>query len=219
VPGKLSRDVIARAGLRLLDEAGLAGVTMRSVATALGIQAPTLYWHLSSKQELVDAIANIIAADFAQRLRPRSANQPIAHWLAEWARSLRAAILAHRDGARVFAGSYTPAIDQCNELALAEMRGVGFTLELAAKAVLTLFHYTTGSAVEEQARTGIDYDASPYEAGTYDAQLYPLCAQAAPMQFYQDPDAQFEAGLIVVLSGITAVHEMKRFPKAPRRRQ
>ena len=46
------RSQIADAARDLLEEAGPDGLTMRSLAARLGIQAPSLYKHMASKDEL-----------------------------------------------------------------------------------------------------------------------------------------------------------------------
>jgi AcrR family transcriptional regulator len=61
--GKLNRDVIAQAGLRLLDATGIEGITMRALAAELGVQAPTLYWHVKSKQDIFRAMAVAMSRD------------------------------------------------------------------------------------------------------------------------------------------------------------
>ena len=50
----LSRDTVVRAALELLDEVGLADLTLRGVAERLGVQAPALYWHVRNRQDLID---------------------------------------------------------------------------------------------------------------------------------------------------------------------
>lgn len=206
VPGmKVSRETIARAGLRLLDKEGIDGLTMRSIAAAVGVRAPTLYWHVNSKRALLDAMADVIAADAAKRVRPRRAEESLAEWLAETAQALRAAMLQHRDGARVFVGSYTPSALPINELVLQELTAAGFPLELAALSAVTLLHYTTGYVIEEQAQAGKDYPRNPYAtAETIDPQYYPLTAQALQVTFNPDGQAGFQAGLELVLAGILA---------------
>jgi TetR/AcrR family tetracycline transcriptional repressor len=58
----IQQEVIVRAALTLLDEVGLEGLTMRRLATALKIQAPSLYWHFPNKQALLDGMADAIFA-------------------------------------------------------------------------------------------------------------------------------------------------------------
>jgi TetR/AcrR family tetracycline transcriptional repressor len=205
VPPKLTRDVIARTGLDLLNEHGLDGLSMRTLATALGVQAPTLYWHVKNKRELLDAMADVIAAEACQRLRPHDDRDSASDWLADTARAIRSAMLRYRDGARVFVGSVTPSARPANELVLAGLQSAGFSLDAAAQAVLTVLHYVTGSAIEEQARSGIDYADNPYaNAELLDAEQFPLSAHVRHVLFNSDADASFEGGLTVVLAGITA---------------
>jgi TetR/AcrR family tetracycline transcriptional repressor len=207
VPPKLNRDVIARAALQLLDRAGIEGVTMRSLADDLGVRAPTLYWHVKSKRELLDAMADVIAEDGGSRVRPRSPEEPVEQWLGDLARSYRASMLRYRDGARVFVGSLTPNAPHTTELALRELRDAGYSLQTAAEAIVTLVSYTTGSVIEEQARIGLDYPENPYRHNTVDAERFPLSAQALPAMFNPNADAGFEAGLRMVLAGIRATRD------------
>lgn len=205
MPPKLTRDVIARTGLDLLGEHGLDGLSMRTLAAALGVQAPTLYWHVKNKRELLDAMADVIAAEASQRLRPRDDGDSVPDWLGDVARAIRAAMLRYRDGARVFVGSVTPSARPANELVLGGLQSAGFDLDAAAQAVLVLLHYVTGSAIEEQARTGTDYEDNPYaNADLLDAERFPLTAAVRLVMFNPDADASFESGLRTVLAGITA---------------
>ena len=54
-------DVVARA-LRVLDDHGLADLTMRRLGTELGVQPSALYHHFPSKQVLLAAVADEILA-------------------------------------------------------------------------------------------------------------------------------------------------------------
>lgn len=52
---KLDRDRIVEAALAMMDDHGIEWLTMRRLADALGVSAPTLYWHLPDKDALHDA--------------------------------------------------------------------------------------------------------------------------------------------------------------------
>ncbi len=65
---KVNPQIIVRAGLALLNEIGLEQLTLRRLAVELSIQAPTLYWHFKSKEELIDAMATLILAEGASKL-------------------------------------------------------------------------------------------------------------------------------------------------------
>lgn len=81
---------IVDTALALLDEYGLPDLTMRRLATALGVQPSALYWHVDNKQSLLAALADRIVTEAtpADSVRAEA-----------WA--LRDALLRHRDGAEV----------------------------------------------------------------------------------------------------------------------
>lgn len=51
----MDRSQIVDTALVLMDEHGVEWLTMRRLAAALGVSAPTLYWHLPDKNALHDA--------------------------------------------------------------------------------------------------------------------------------------------------------------------
>ncbi|MFF1561691.1 TetR/AcrR family transcriptional regulator [Streptomyces sp. NPDC058279] len=56
----LSRALIARAALDLLDEQGVEALKMRTIADRLGVRGASLYHHVASKEDLLDAVAELI---------------------------------------------------------------------------------------------------------------------------------------------------------------
>ncbi|SDR89427.1 TetR family transcriptional regulator [Corynebacterium timonense] len=89
---QLSRGAISAAALSILDEYGLADVSMRRVASSLGVAPGALYWHIENKQELISDLAALIIAPLVDAPPPAP---DIA------CARLRAALLRHRDGAEV----------------------------------------------------------------------------------------------------------------------
>lgn len=88
----LSRERIRDKALELIDSDGLAELSMRKLAAALGVQAASLYSHYRTKDELLEGIARGIMAQV-----DASAFETI-EWrdaLKAWARSYRAALAAH----------------------------------------------------------------------------------------------------------------------------
>ena len=104
----VTRGQIVAAALDLLDEAGLDGLTLRQLAGRLGIRAPTLYWHVRDKRELLDLLAAAILDEALAAWREPQPGQPWWEWLGARARVMRAALLAHRDSARIVAGNRPP---------------------------------------------------------------------------------------------------------------
>jgi len=204
---RITSDLIARTALRLLNDVGLDGLTMRVLAKELGVQAPTLYWHVKNKQQVVDAMADLIAAEVADGLEAPGRGVSWQEWAAALARKMRRTMLRYRDGARVAAGAYSshPAVPRTVELTLRTLSDAGFPVADAARAFPVVLHYTVGFTIEEQARTGLGYDgASPYtETGLgVDPEKHPLTASVAKELFAVDTDASFEHGLRIVLTGM-----------------
>jgi AcrR family transcriptional regulator len=90
----LTRQAIVSSALAILDQYGLPDLTMRRLATTLGVQPGALYWHFASKQELLAGMAEVMLADL-----PAPAGGLAG--LAGWARHLDARLLAHHDGAEL----------------------------------------------------------------------------------------------------------------------
>ena len=202
---KLTTDAIARGALRVLNDVGLDGLTMRVLAKELGVQAPTLYWHVKNKQELLDAMAGLLTTETVEGLEAPRRDETWQEWLIALAGRTRQTMLRYRDGARVAAGSNTPnpATARTVELVLRTLQDAGFEVAEAARSFPVILHYTVGFTIEEQARTGVAYERNPYADGPrVDAERYPLTAGVAEQLFSSD---NFDHGLRVILAGMEAV--------------
>lgn len=150
-PG-LTRHTMIETALRLLDEVGLDGLTVRRLATELGVQSPALYWHVRNKQELLDGMAD--AMILAAGMGPPHDGEPWQDWLTRRARAYRQTLLAHRDGARIVAGAawLGPATIRMFNDELAAMVDHGFSPVLALRTVTAISQYTNGFVLLEQAK-------------------------------------------------------------------
>ncbi|MEU0884331.1 TetR/AcrR family transcriptional regulator C-terminal domain-containing protein [Lentzea sp. NPDC005914] len=149
-PG-VTRHTMIETALRLLDEVGLDGLTVRKLATELGVQSPALYWHVRSKQELLDGMADAIIV--AAGMGPPRGGEPWQDWLTRRARTYRQSLLAHRDGARIVASAawLSPATIQMFNDELAALVDRGFTPVLALRTIATISQYVNGFVLLEQA--------------------------------------------------------------------
>ncbi len=209
---KLDTTVIAEAALGLLDEVGLDGMTMRKVAAALDVQAPALYWHVKNKRELLDAMAQAVFVSAVTGVEAPRQGESWQDWVIALASRLRRAMLRHRDGAKVLAGTYVSdeAMWRTVELTLRTLEDAGFAPAEAHRVFPIMLHYTVGFVIEEQARSGAEYTrGNPYDADhlarAVDAERYPRAARMVTAVFGTDPDDEFEHGLRVVLAGVRAV--------------
>ena len=149
-PSRTDRAAIVAAAIMVLDERGLDAVSLRAIATHLGIRQPALYHHFASKAELLAAVANEILAQRHTDRLPADGERWDA-FVARNARSLRRAMLSVRDGARLIAsaGSRSPHPDTAiAQVSLLE--NAGFTAPDAILALIAVARYTIGSAIEQQ---------------------------------------------------------------------
>ena len=101
----LDRSTVVQAALELLKRVGLDGLSTRSLAAALGVKSPALYWHFRNKQELFDAMADAMVSGAG--MGPPSPVETWQTWLARRARAYRASLLAYRDSARIVTEAQT----------------------------------------------------------------------------------------------------------------
>ncbi|AKZ57735.1 TetR family transcriptional regulator [Streptomyces ambofaciens ATCC 23877] len=205
----LDRRRVADTALRLLNEVGLDGLTLRTIARELDVKAPALYWHFKDKQALLDEMAT----EMYRRMVAGTPLDPADTWrerLLKVNRGLRAALLDYRDGAKVFSGSrFTGAVhaEQMEEN-LRLFTAVGLTLAQAVRATTTAYVFTLGFVTEEQGvqplpgerREGYDLDERARLLAAH-----PLTA-AAGAEIFTDYDRHFEEGLALVIAGVGAAY-------------
>ncbi|WP_405862366.1 TetR/AcrR family transcriptional regulator C-terminal domain-containing protein [Streptomyces sp. NBC_00090] len=79
-PAGLDRDRIVAASIRMLDEEGLAKLSMRKLATELGVTAMSLYWYVDTKDDIIEYAVDTVygevdleavdaAGDWRERIR------------------------------------------------------------------------------------------------------------------------------------------------------
>jgi TetR/AcrR family tetracycline transcriptional repressor len=199
--------VIARAALRVLDVAGADGITMRALAAELGVQAPTLYWHVQSKQDIFRAMAAAMSEDAAALMTAADRRAHGRECIARWAHALRRTLLGHRDGARVFAGTI-PA-DRASldviEAVLDAWREAGVSTDAAAQRTALLRHFIVGFCIEEQALAALRDEPGRGQLEelktSADPARFPLTVQAFPAVLTMPADDRFELGMRLMLSG------------------
>jgi TetR/AcrR family transcriptional regulator, tetracycline repressor protein len=201
----VTREQIVAAALDLLDEAGLDGLTLRQLAGRLGIRAPTLYWHVRDKRELLDLVAAAIMDEALARWREPQPGQPWWEWLAARARVMRAALLAHRDSALVVSGnrpaeSSLPGIER----QLRALADAGFAPRDGLLALLTLNAYVIGDVIDQQAEGQQPRPPDAEPAALDPDGPYPLIQAAA--RGLSSPDQRFEHGLEVLITGLRTRH-------------
>ncbi|KQX70399.1 TetR/AcrR family transcriptional regulator C-terminal domain-containing protein [Streptomyces sp. Root1310] len=75
--GRLSRPLVLAAAVAVVDREGLAALTMRRLATDLGVEPMAIYRYTAGKEALLDGLVEAFFAEVNERLRT-SAAQPAA---------------------------------------------------------------------------------------------------------------------------------------------
>ncbi|MFJ4869614.1 TetR/AcrR family transcriptional regulator C-terminal domain-containing protein [Streptomyces sp. NPDC088757] len=219
VPGPtlLTRGRIVATALELADAEGLNALTMRRVATALGVSTMTLYRHVPGKAELVRLMADAACGEVPLGPVP-------ADWrtgLERGARWLRGVYVRHRWMAHAMA-SFTRPVATPNAMAytdwvLRSLRGTRLSHTEKLHSHLLIFAYVQGLSMaadlEEQARqdTGISdgewmEQNEPRFDAIQSAGAYPeLAAVTSGGGFGLDLETLFEFGLRRTLDGIASM--------------
>ncbi|NMN99771.1 TetR family transcriptional regulator [Gordonia sp. TBRC 11910] len=199
MPGKLTRQIIVDAAFEVLDDVGIDGLTVRALATRLGVKAPALYWHVKSKQDLLDEMGT----EVARRIARRSVDaDDFADALRVYAETMRTEYLRHRDGARTFSGTALtdPEMLRGQEDGLRRWRDRGISVERVVDAFEIVTAFVVGFVIEEQERT----DESRYSLQRRDAAVgpeYPLVVDAGH-HIFRPAQERFDAQLGVVVDAV-----------------
>jgi AcrR family transcriptional regulator len=180
------RDVVDKA-TQLLDDYGIADLTMRRLARELNVSPGALYWHFADKQALLGAVADRI-------LEPASADVP-GGWrerIAGICGRLRDALLSHTDGAELVSASFAAGKSDVMGQILTWLTGAatdaGVDPTHADLAARTVVYYVLGFTADEQSR--LQWDAAGAELPD---------GQSA---IADDAGGRFRFGLVLLINGI-----------------
>ncbi len=196
----LSRELIARAALEVVDEHGSDGLTMRALADRLGVKAASLYNHVTGKDELLDGLAELVNAEID--LSPLTPDDPRG-WregLTAYARGYRAAFIRHPNTIALLARRRVEAERQLlgYDTLLAALGRAGLAPADAAEAAAALDYLVLGSALETFT-AGFTRDTAEYRPG------YPALAGALEASAERGgglDERGFELALRLLLDGL-----------------
>jgi TetR/AcrR family tetracycline transcriptional repressor len=205
----LDRETVVRSALQVLDEVGLEHLTLRKIAGELGVQAPALYWHFKNKQALLDEMATTLLVDSIAKWTPSEGPVDWVEFVETYGRELRAMLLRHRDGAKMFSGTYLTdsSVYSSMERSVRTLTEAGFSPVDAVRGLNVVYCYTIGFVIEEQAmhpkpgEQNPQYDADEREKRV-DAEANPLVAETN-RDMFTDFDGRYEHGLRVIIRGLT----------------
>jgi AcrR family transcriptional regulator len=207
----LTQDAIVDAALKVLDADGLDRLTMRYVARTLDATAAALYWHVGSKDGLLDLIFDRVIGEVPV---PDPDPDNWQEQLRQVARGQRATILAHRDIIRLSIGRIPmgPNALRYAERVLAIFHTGGVPDELALAGQQLLISIVIGFAIDETGEGGQPPadQPSPQEAAvmardyvaSLPAERFPHLVHHADRFADDDRDQRFELLLDLFVDGL-----------------
>jgi AcrR family transcriptional regulator len=228
----LSRDEIVSAAIAVADAEGPEAISMRRIAREVGAGAMSLYWHVASKEELLDLMLDAIEAEI-------EVPEPTGDWRADlgaFAHRTRAALRQHQ-WAVEFIGTRPPSgpNDVRNlERLLSLLDGIGVDdYQVVMGIFMTVATFVIGAVIREAQEVRFQAEQERVEASMTAAEVqaeherfrdwfessgqYPHIARL--MKAGIDPDdpatrdERFQFSLDCVLDGVAARVEPGRSPR------
>jgi DNA-binding transcriptional regulator YhcF (GntR family) len=210
--GGLDRDRVVRAAIEIADTDGLAALSLRTVATRLGVATMTLYRHLGAKDELTQLIADAAFAEieypepppgWRSHLRVAARLQWSAYqrhpWLPRLISLTRPAVLP----AQLAYGKWT----------LRALDGLDLTPSTRLHVYATMVNYVRGTAINIESEATAELDTGLTSVQWGQARLPvegPRIAQLTAPTAELDLESLFAFGLERLLDGFTLLCTPRR---------
>lgn len=197
----LNRQRIVAAAITIIDEEGLDALSTRRLARALRVQAPSLYNHFSTKEEILDAVGDMIITQVDLSTFGRD---PWPEALKTWARGYRAAFAAHPNVVPflVRGPGRRPAALRLADAVYGALVDAGWPPRHATRIGATMRFFVAGSVLSSFA-LGFPDDPSLYDG------RYPHLTDAHRLREHraQVDEGAFELGLDALVKGFVALYD------------
>lgn len=207
LPVGLDADAIVAAAVDLLDEQGLEGFTIRALGARLGVSGPTIYWHVGSKDALLQAVVERVVADSVAPPRSRMGWEKRLRRLFDL---IRESLLAHPGVMALMRSVHVSAFEHWMAEALTIMRGAGFAESRApVYARIALVHSLGSTQAEANVLAAAFMEPVPNGGGAKRFRVKPgelrqnLPADLAAATLY-DPDQQQKILTDIFINGLRA---------------
>lgn len=207
----LSRDRVLRAAISLADESGIDSLSMRKLGQVLGVEAMSLYNHVASKDDILNAIVDIVesdielpspGADWKSALRKTGISAHDVFVRHPWAASLTLSAT----GTRPARWRYMNAILGC-------LREAGFSAEMTDLAYHALDSHISGFTLWA-AQLQVDAEELPDLAATFLRELpvddLPYLVEHVHQHLKErspDDEGAFAFGLDLILDGLERIRD------------
>ncbi|XRQ05011.1 TetR/AcrR family transcriptional regulator [Actinomadura welshii] len=200
----LTRDRIVLAAVGLIESEGADALSMRRVASELGVAVMSLYNHVPNKGALLEGVAEHVVSGLELNDDP---SEP-------WQERARALVRAFRkvahDNPRCMRIVLTHEIDspaglRPAERALALADAAGFDGETAVRIMRALLAYALGAQLREAGMSKMLGHLAETGAETWtrlDPDEFPHVIAAAPAMADIDAEADFEFGLDLLIGAL-----------------
>jgi TetR/AcrR family tetracycline transcriptional repressor len=208
---RLTRDLVVQEALAVLDEGGYEALTIRRLAERLGVVPMAVYRHVTSKDDLTDALLDLAVSSV-----------PLPEGDIDWRDGLRQLAVAIRNTILRHPGIITPLVTKPalgpSSLLLAEfgysvMRSAGFDAAHTTRSVNSVITYTIGFAALEVPRRQAGFEADGTGTTSLDVaydqlapERYPHTVELRPAPAELVSNEQFDYGLERLLDGIADHH-------------
>lgn len=201
----LTRERILRGALAIVDRDGLEALSMRKLGAELGVEAMSLYNHVSSKDELLEGVTGILLQDI------ELPDPSVGDWtdsMKTGLLSFRSLLLEHPRFIPIIQSKpdVTPEAFAPIEFSLDLLRRAGFEPEDALKAHWALIGYTLGHVSFQTSSAFSDKESAQSHIALRHEALpekeFPRLFEVLPYLAECDFDAGFEFGLDTLLAGL-----------------
>ncbi len=140
--GPLSRERVLDAAIDLADRGGIESLTMRKLAQELGVEAMSLYYHVANKDEILNAIGDMVVRE----IEPPTTGEDWRAAIRRSAMSAHEVLLRHRWAAGLLLSSSgaSEARLRYMDSILGALRSAGFSAEMTDHAYHALESHIMG---------------------------------------------------------------------------
>jgi AcrR family transcriptional regulator len=210
----ISRDAIVAAAIELMDREGLGALSMRRLAEQFDTGAASLYWHVGSKDGLLDLVLDQLISEMSV---PAPDPERWQDQIRALARQQRELSLRHPYLVRVSIGRIPlgPNALRMTDGVLGILRAGGLPPKLAVQGYLLLISTVNGFTVDE---TGVDDAGGDHQGdaaarqeaadmagdyiGSLPPDLFPYMTSMAREFMVADPDERFEMLIDIFVDGL-----------------
>jgi AcrR family transcriptional regulator len=198
-PRSLTDDQIAAAALALIDRAGLAALSMRTVAAELGMGTMSLYRYVTDREQLERLVVELVLHDVD--LTPPG-DVPWTDQVTAVTSGIRDAVSAHPAVVPLFLThrSTSAGVMRCGEVLLRVLAEAGFHGPDRVVAFRTLLAFLIGALTTEH--LGPLSGPGTAALARLPGNDFPFLAETARAARAIGPDEEFRRGLAAVLAGL-----------------